>query len=221
MTIDDVVRRIGEIGIIPVVRAAGSAEACRVVDAICEGGIPIIEITMTVPGAIDVIREVTARYKNEALVGAGTVTTPEQAEACLDAGAEFLVSPGLSARVMRAAERCEKLMIPGALTPSELIAAHDAGAKLIKIFPCGSLGGPKYIQALRGPFPHIAFIPTGGVTLSNAEEYLAAGAFALGVGTDLVDVKSLRAGNSQKVVNAARTLVAIVRRARETVKVDH
>jgi 2-dehydro-3-deoxyphosphogluconate aldolase/(4S)-4-hydroxy-2-oxoglutarate aldolase len=219
MIIDDVVRKIGEIGIIPVVRAASSAEACRVVDAICEGGIPIIEVTMTVPGATDVIREITARYKTEVLVGAGTVTTPEQAEACLDAGAEFLVSPGLSVRVMRVAERCEKLMIPGALSPSELMAAHEAGAKLIKIFPCGSMGGPKYIQALRGPFPHIAFIPTGGVTFSNAEEYLAAGAFALGVGTDLVDVKSLRTENSQKVLNAARALVAIVRHARESTEV--
>jgi len=219
MTIDDVVRRIGEIGIVPVVRAAGFDEACRVVDAICEGGIPIIEVTMTVPNAPTVIREIIERYKNEVLVGAGTVTTPEQAEACFDAGAEFLVIPGLSPHVMRVAKKHGKLMIPGALTPSEVMAAHDEGAKLIKIFPCGNLGGPKYIQALRGPFPKFAFIPTGGVNLTNAEEYLAAGAFALGVGTDLVDVASLRAGNSQKVVNAARALVVIVQHARETAKI--
>ena len=214
MTIDDVIRRIGEVGIVPVVRAADFEEARAAVDAICAGGIPIIEVTMTVPDAPAVIREIIKRYKDEVLVGAGTVTAPEEMDACIDAGAQFLVSPGLSTRLVRAADKCGKLIIPGVLTPSEVMAARDEGVKLIKIFPCGNLGGPKYLKALRGPFPQIAFVPTGGVNLSNAAEYLAAGAFALGVGTDLVDVAALRAGDSQKVVNAAQALVAHVRAAR-------
>ncbi len=216
MTIDDVIRRIGEVGIVPVVRAADFDEAGVAVDAICAGGIPIIEVTMTVPDAPAVIREIIKRYKDEVLVGAGTVTAPEEMDACIDAGAEFLVSPGLSTRLVRAADKRGKLIIPGVLTPSEVMAARDEGVKLIKIFPCGNLGGPKYLKALRGPFPQIAFVPTGGVNLSNATEYLAAGAFALGVGTDLADVAALRAGDSQKVVHAAQALVAHVRAARES-----
>ena len=216
MTIDDVIRRIGEVGIVPVVRAADFDEAGVAVDAICAGGIPIIEVTMTVPDAPAVIREIIKRYKDEVLVGAGTVTAPDEMDACIDAGAEFLVSPGLSKRLVRAADKRGKLIIPGVLTPSEVMAARDEGVKLIKIFPCGNLGGPKYLKALRGPFPQIAFVPTGGVNLSNATEYLAAGAFALGVGTDLADVTALRAGDSQKVVHAAQALVAQVRAARES-----
>jgi len=216
MTIDDVIRRIGEVGIVPVVRAADFDEARVAVDAIYAGGIPIVEVTMTVPDAPAVIREIIKRYKKEVLVGAGTVTAPGEMDACIGAGAEFLVSPGWSTRLVRAAEKRGKLIIPGVLTPSEVMAARDEGVKLIKIFPCGNLGGPKYLKALRGPFPQIAFVPTGGVNLSNAAEYLAAGAFALGVGTDLVDVAALRAGDSQKIVNAARALVAHVRAARES-----
>jgi 2-dehydro-3-deoxyphosphogluconate aldolase / (4S)-4-hydroxy-2-oxoglutarate aldolase len=216
MTMDDAVRRIGEIGIVPVVRAANFDEARRAVDAICAGGIPIIEITMTVPDAPAVIKEIGRQYGSKVLTGAGTVVTADDAKACLDAGAEFVVSPGLSIPVMRAAHARGILAIPGALTPTELIAAQSEGAKVVKIFPCGNLGGPKYIKALLAPFPKMALIPTGGVNLSNAAEYIAAGAFALGVGADLVDLASVRAGNSQKIVDAARALVEAVRRARES-----
>jgi 2-dehydro-3-deoxyphosphogluconate aldolase / (4S)-4-hydroxy-2-oxoglutarate aldolase len=214
VNIDEVIRKIAEAGIIPVVRAASLEHARKAVDAICEGGIPILEITMTVPDAPAVIREVIGQYGSGVVTGAGTVTTAAQAEICIDAGAEFLVSPGLSAKVLRAAEQRGILAIPGALTPSEIMAAQAEGARLIKIFPCGAAGGPKYIQDLRGPFPDATFIPTGGVSLANASEYIAAGAFALGVGSDLVDAKALHSGNSQKVVDAARAYIAAVRQAR-------
>jgi Entner-Doudoroff aldolase len=151
MTIEEVIRRIGEIGIVPVVRAATVEDATSAVEAICAGGIPIVEITMTVPNATSVIRHVVREHGSTALIGAGTVTTAEQAEQCIRAGAEFLVSPGLSVRVLAVAQSCAKLAIPGALTPTELMHAQDNGARLIKIFPCGNLGGPKYLQSLKGP----------------------------------------------------------------------
>jgi 2-dehydro-3-deoxyphosphogluconate aldolase/(4S)-4-hydroxy-2-oxoglutarate aldolase len=214
MTIDEVIRRIGEIGIIPIVRAATLDEARRAVDAISAGGIPIIEITMTVPNAPAVIRDVVRKYGSKLLTGAGTVATAAGAEACLDAGAEFLVSPGLSLPVMRAAQARGKLAIPGALTPTEVMLAQSEGAKLVKIFPCGSVGGPKYIKALRAPLPDLALIPTGGVNLSNAADYMLAGSFALGVGADLVDTIALRHGNSQKITEVAKALVEAIRMAR-------
>ena len=216
MTIDDVIRRIGEIGIVPVVRAATVEDATRAVEAICAGGIPILEITMTVPNAVSVIRHVIREHGSVALIGAGTVTNGEQADQCIRAGAEFLVSPGLSTHVLAVAQACAKLAIPGALTPTELMHALDDGAKLIKIFPCGNVGGPKYLQSLRAPFPHAALIPTGGVNASNAADYVAAGAFALGVGGDLVDAAALRAGNLAKITQAARELVQVVHGARES-----
>ena len=216
MTIDDVIRRIGEIGIVPVVRAATVEDATRAVEAICAGGIPILEITMTVPNAVSVIRHVIREHGSVALIGAGTVTTGEQADQCIRAGAEFLVSPGLSTHVLAVAQACAKLAIPGALTPTELMHALDDGAKLIKIFPCSNVGGPKYLQSLRAPFPHAALIPTGGVNASNAADYVAAGAFALGVGGDLVDAAALRAGNLAKITQAARELVQVVYGARES-----
>jgi 2-dehydro-3-deoxyphosphogluconate aldolase / (4S)-4-hydroxy-2-oxoglutarate aldolase len=215
MTIDDVIRRIGEIGIVPVVRAATVEDATRAVEAICAGGIPILEITMTVPNATAVIRHIMREYGNTALIGAGTVTTAEQADQCIRAGAEFLVSPGLSFPVLAVAQSCAKLAIPGALTPTELMHAHDNGAKLIKIFPCGNVGGPKYLRSLKAPFPHAALIPTGGVNASNAADYIAAGAFALGVGGDLANPAALRAGDLAKITQAARELVHAVHGARE------
>jgi len=217
MTIEDVIRKIGEIGIVPVVRAATVEQATRAVEAICAGGIPILEITMTVPNATSVIRHVVREYGSTALIGAGTVTTAEQAEQCIRAGAEFLVSPGLSIPVLSVAQACAKLAIPGALTPTELMTAQENGAKLIKIFPCGNVGGPKYLQSLKAPFPNAALIPTGGVNAANAAQFIAAGAFALGVGADLVNASALRDGNLAKITEAARELVRAVQSARESV----
>jgi len=216
MTIDEVIRRIGEVGIVPVVRAATVNEATRAVEAICAGGIPVVEITMTVPNAVSVIREVAQQYRGNALIGAGTVTTAEQAELCIRAGAEFLVSPGLAAPVLSVAQACGKLSIPGALTPTELMNAQALGARLIKIFPCGNVGGPKYVRSLKAPFPSASLIPTGGVNAANAADFIAAGAFALGVGADLVDAKALREGNLTKITSAAQELVHAVNSARAT-----
>jgi len=214
MSIEDVIRKIGEVGIVPVVRAASVTEANRAVEAILAGGIPVVEITMTVPGAVSVIREVVKQYGEKVLVGAGTVTNAEQAESCVRAGAEFLVSPGMSLPVLSVARASEKLAIPGALTPTELMNALDHGARLVKIFPCGNVGGPKYLKSLKAPFPSAALIPTGGVNAANAGEFIAAGAFALGVGADLVDAAALHEGNLEKISTAARELVSAVANAR-------
>src|SRR5580658_6018331 len=218
MTIDEVIRRIEEVGIIPVVRAASVEEATRAVNAIRAGGIPVVEITMTVPNAVSVIRGVAQQHGDKVLIGAGTVITAEQAESCLRAGAEFLVSPGLAAPVLSVAQASGKLAIPGALTPTELMNAHVLGARLVKIFPCGNVGGPKYLKSLKAPFPGAMLIPTGGVNAANAGDFIAAGAFALGVGADLLDAKALRDGNQQKIVSAAQELVQAVNVARAALR---
>jgi len=214
LTIEDVVKKIGEIGIIPVVRASSVEEANRAIEAICAGGIPVVEITMTVPNAISVIRELVQRRGTDVLIGAGTVTNAEQAESCVRAGAQFLVSPGLATSVLSVARVHSRLAIPGALTPTELMNAQEHGAKLVKIFPCGNIGGPKYLKSLKAPFPHAQLIPTGGVNAANAADFIAAGAYALGVGADLVDPVALREGNLEKITAAAKQLVEAVVSAR-------
>jgi 2-dehydro-3-deoxyphosphogluconate aldolase/(4S)-4-hydroxy-2-oxoglutarate aldolase len=218
LSIEDVISRIGEIGIIPVVRASSVEEANRAVEAICAGGIPVVEITMTVPNAVSVIRELVQRRTGDVLIGAGTVTNADQAESCLRAGAQFLVSPGLAVSVLSVARANAKLAIPGALTPTELMNAQEHGARLVKIFPCGNVGGPKYLKSLKAPFPQSSLIPTGGVNAANAAEFIAAGAFALGVGADLVDVAALREGNLEKISAAARELVNAVTAARGAIR---
>jgi 2-dehydro-3-deoxyphosphogluconate aldolase/(4S)-4-hydroxy-2-oxoglutarate aldolase len=214
VTTDQAIEKIHDIGIVPVVRASSLDEARQAVDAICAGGIPVIEITMTVPDAPAMIQELVRHFGNSVLTGAGTVTTAKQAEICLDAGAQFLVSPGLSVAVLQTAAKRGILAIPGALTPTEVMAALEAGAKVIKIFPCGSAGGAKHIKALRAPFPETRLIPTGGVNLANAAEYLSAGAFALGVGADLVDLAALRRNEPSKIIDMAKALIESVRQAR-------
>jgi 2-dehydro-3-deoxyphosphogluconate aldolase/(4S)-4-hydroxy-2-oxoglutarate aldolase len=207
--------RILQIGIVPVVRASSAAEARTAAEAVCKGGIPIVEITMTVPGAVEVIRELARQSSpNELLVGAGTVLNPEQAQRCLDAGAQFLVSPGFNAKTVALAAAERRLIMAGALTPTEVIAAWEAGSDFIKIFPAGNVGGPKYIKALKGPLPDVPLIPTGGVNLQTAAEFLEAGAAALGIGGELVHPGHLKSGNTQAIVDAARTFVAIVNETR-------
>jgi 2-dehydro-3-deoxyphosphogluconate aldolase / (4S)-4-hydroxy-2-oxoglutarate aldolase len=213
VNIESAINKVHEIGIVPVVRAANVEEARKAVDAIHSGGISIIEITMTVPNAPAMIQELVRHYGSRVLTGAGTVTTAKQAEVCLDAGAQFLVSPGLSAGVLQTAARRGVLAIPGALTPTEVMAAIEAGAQLIKIFPCGSAGGPKHIKALKAPFPETRLIPTGGVNATNAAEYFAAGSFALGVGADLVDLAAIRRNETAKIIDMAKTLLDAVRLA--------
>lgn len=207
--------RIMEIGIVPVVRASSPREARIAADAVFEGGIPIVEITMTVPGAIEVIRELTMGGDSAILVGAGTVLNAETARRCLDAGAQFLVSPGLNLQTIELAGREGRLMMAGALTPTEVITAWEAGSDFVKVFPCGNVGGAKYIKALKGPFPQVPLVPTGGVNLTTAAEFIAAGAVALGVGGELVSAEALKANKPGIIAENARKFLAIVRQARD------
>jgi 2-dehydro-3-deoxyphosphogluconate aldolase / (4S)-4-hydroxy-2-oxoglutarate aldolase len=207
-------RRIIEVGIVPVVRASSPLEARIAIEAVCLGGIRAVEITMTVPGALEIIREVLKSYGPDVVVGAGTVLNVETARRCLDAGAQFIVSPGLDVQTIELARKENVLMMPGALTPTEVIAAWNAGADFVKVFPCGNVGGPKYIKALKGPFPQIPMIPTGGVTLENAAEFILAGSEALGIGGELVQIAALRAGKPEVVTDTARRFVEIVKNAR-------
>jgi 2-dehydro-3-deoxyphosphogluconate aldolase/(4S)-4-hydroxy-2-oxoglutarate aldolase len=206
--------RIIEIGIIPVVRASSPGEACIAADAVCRGGIPIVEITMTVPGALDVIRELVKNCAPDVLIGAGTVLNAEAARRCLDAGAQFLVSPGLNIQTIELAVREEMLMMAGALTPTEVLAAWEAGSDLVKVFPCGQVGGAKYIKALKGPLPQIPLVPTGGVNLNTAAEFIEAGAVALGVGGELVQADALKSNKPEIIVENARKFLAIVKQTR-------
>lgn len=216
--VERAIRTIGDIGVIPVVRAASMQEATSAVEAIRAGGIPIVEITMTVPDAVSLIRSLRQNLASDVLIGAGTVTSAEQARACIAAGAEFIVSPGLSLSVLSVAQSHGILAMPGALTPTELMTALDHGARVVKIFPCGNVGGAKYLKSLRGPFPHAALIPTGGVNAANAGEFIAAGAFALGVGSDLVDLAALRTGHPEIVTRAASELLEAVTSARRDIE---
>ena len=206
--------RIVEIGVVPVVRASSAREAWMAADAVREGGIPIAEITMTVPGAVDVIRELTKSSAGDVLVGAGTVLNVEAATRCLDAGAEFLVSPGLNLQVVQLAAKEGKLMMAGALTPTEVIMAWEAGSDFVKVFPCGQVGGAKYIRALKGPLPQVPLVPTGGVNLHTAAEFVEAGAAALGVGGELVPAEALKSRKPEIIIENARKFLAIVREAR-------
>lgn len=210
----EIVKQIEDIGIVPVIRAASADEAMRAIDAIKEGGINVLEITMTVPGAIRVMEQVAARYGDEVLVGAGTVLDPETARACMLAGAQFIVSPALNLETIAMCRRYGVPVAPGALTPTEVITAWTAGADFVKVFPAGSVGGASYIKNLLGPLPQVKIIPTGGVSLKTAADFIKAGARALGVGTDLVDVKAIRAGDAHVVTERAREFVRIVREAR-------
>jgi 2-dehydro-3-deoxyphosphogluconate aldolase/(4S)-4-hydroxy-2-oxoglutarate aldolase len=206
--------RIMEIGIVPVVRASSANQACLAAEAVRLGGIPIVEITMTVPGAVELIRELVKNCGSEVLIGAGTILNADAARRCIDAGAEFLVSPGLNLETVALAAREGKLMMAGALTPTEVMAAWDAGADFIKIFPCGQVGGAKYIKALKGPFPQIPFIPTGGVNLNTAAEFLEAGSVALGIGGELVQAEALKTNKPEIIAENARKFLAIVKHTR-------
>ncbi|HEX8072330.1 MAG TPA: bifunctional 4-hydroxy-2-oxoglutarate aldolase/2-dehydro-3-deoxy-phosphogluconate aldolase [Pyrinomonadaceae bacterium] len=214
MNKSEVVRQIRETGVVPVVRAASAEEALRAIDAIKAGGVGVLEITMTVPGAVRVIEEVCTRYGADALVGAGTVLDAETARACILAGAQFVVSPALDLATIECCRRYGVAVLPGALTPTEVVQAWSAGADFVKVFPAGALGGASYIKALKAPLPQIEIVPTGGVSLKTAADFIKAGASALGVGTDLVDVQALREGRADLITERARQFLDIVRAAR-------
>jgi 2-dehydro-3-deoxyphosphogluconate aldolase/(4S)-4-hydroxy-2-oxoglutarate aldolase len=210
----DVLRKIAEVGLVPVVRAQSADEAMKVVDAIREGGVPVLEITMTVPGAIGVMEALVRRFGSDVLLGAGTVLDPETARACMLAGARFVVSPALNPATIEICRRYSVPVMPGALTPTEVVAAWTAGADVVKVFPCGALGGASYIKALKAPLPHIDMIPTGGVSVKTAADFIKAGSMALGVGADLVDTQAIRDGNARAVTEKAREYLRLVQEAR-------
>jgi 2-dehydro-3-deoxyphosphogluconate aldolase/(4S)-4-hydroxy-2-oxoglutarate aldolase len=214
MTKQDVHDRIMQIGIVPVVRAPSARQAMMAVEAVCLGGIPIAEITMTVPGALTLIRDVVKLLGSNVLVGAGTVLDAATARQCIDAGAEFIVSPGLDIPTVEFAVAEHVLVMAGVLTPTELMTALRLGADMVKIFPCGELGGADYIRALRGPFPHAPMVPTGGVNLGNAAEFILAGAAALGVGGELIQSAALSRDNTHVITERARRFVIAVNDAR-------
>lgn len=212
----EVIQRIKETGIVPVVRADSAEQAIRAIEAIREGGVSVLEITMTVPGALGVIAQVAARYSTEAVVGAGTVLDSETARACILNGAQFIVSPALNLETIACCRRYGVAVLPGALTPTEVVQAWTAGADFVKVFPAGALGGASYIKALKAPLPQIELVPTGGVSLKTAADFIKAGASALGVGADLVDIKAIREGQDKVITERARQFVEIVREARTT-----
>jgi len=207
----DIERRIEEAGIIPVIRAESADAAIAAAKAVCDGGIPIVEITMTVPDATQIIAELTLELSRGILIGAGTVMDPETAKACANAGAQFIVSPSFDPATVKAAIEEGVVMMAGALTPTEVVTAWRAGSDFVKIFPCGSVGGPSYIRALKAVFPKIPMIPTGGVNLANAAEFLRAGASAVGAGSELILPDALAAGDFEAIRSSAQRFATVVR----------
>jgi 2-dehydro-3-deoxyphosphogluconate aldolase/(4S)-4-hydroxy-2-oxoglutarate aldolase len=210
----EVFNRMMSEGLLPVIRVSSAQEAIDVADAIKEGGVTLIEITMSVPGAIDVIKELNQKYKDEIIMGAGTVLDPETGRAALLAGAQFIVSPTLNLDLIHLAHRYSAVVIPGSMTPTEIIAAWNAGADMVKVFPAGQLGGPEYIKAIRGPLPQVLLVPTGGVNLQNAGAFIKAGATALGVGGELVDKKAVKEKKFNIITENTRAFLKIIREAR-------
>ena len=218
MSLSAVCRHIEEVGLVPVLRLPSAELVVRAVEVLLAAGISVCEVTMTVPGAIDVIRHLVERYGDRAVIGAGTVLTADDATACIDAGARFVVSPGLDLPTIAAAHIRGVAVLPGALTPTEVITAWKAGADMVKIFPCSAVGGAKYLRALKGPLPQVKMLPTGGVGPSTAHEYIVAGAAALGIGGELIDHAALAAGRDAELVERARALMATIQAARSSIR---
>jgi 2-dehydro-3-deoxyphosphogluconate aldolase/(4S)-4-hydroxy-2-oxoglutarate aldolase len=205
---------IERVGLIPVLRAKSIAQAHAVVEAMIAGGVTVVEVTMTVPNAVHLLKELKKEHGAKILLGSGTVTTAKEAEDTINAGAEFVVSPSLHPDVIAATKAAGKLSIPGALTPTEVITAQRAGADYVKIFPCSAMGGASYLRSLLAPFPHLKLIPTGGVTLKTAEDFIRAGARALGVGSDLVNLAAIDEGKPEIISEAAKAYLEVLAKVR-------
>ncbi len=205
---------IREIAVIPVVRVTTREQAICAVEGIMQAGIPIVEITLTVPGAIRIIDELATKYGPQLLVGAGTVLDAETCRLAILAGAEFIVSPVFDVRLVESARRYAKICMPGAFTPTETLVAWEAGADLVKIFPCGAAGGPAYIRALKGPFPQIELVVTGSVNLENVGHYLSAGVAAVGVGEIILESAAIRSGDVAAITAKGRRFLEAIQSAR-------
>ena len=204
---------IERVGLIPVLRAKSIAQAHAVVEAMIKGGVTVVEVTMTVPNAVHLLKELKKEHPS-LLLGAGTVITAKDAEETIEAGAEFVVSPSLHTEVIALTRAHNKLSIPGALTPTEIITAHRAGADYVKVFPCSAMGGASYLKSILAPFPFLKLIPTGGVTLTTAEEFIRAGARALGVGSDLVNLAAIDDGKPEIITEAAKAYLQVIAQVR-------
>jgi 2-dehydro-3-deoxyphosphogluconate aldolase/(4S)-4-hydroxy-2-oxoglutarate aldolase len=211
----EVLSALREIGLVPVLRAESEEQALALASAIAAGGVNVLEVTMTVPGAIRVMRRL-AEERPDILIGAGTVLDPETARMCILEGAQFVVSPALNVKTIEMCHRYGVAVLPGALTPTEIVTAWEAGADVVKVFPASALGGAKYLKSVKAPLPQVELIPTGGVSQATAAEFLEAGAFALGVGADLVDLKAIAKGQPETITENARKYLAIVRSFRES-----
>lgn len=205
----EVLRRIRETGLVPVLRAPSASHALSMAKAIAAGGIDVLEIAMTIPNALEVIRTLT-REEPSLLIGAGTVLDPETAQACIAEGAQFVVSPATNLHTIELCRRHSCAVLPGALTPTEVIHAWQAGADIVKVFPCSAMGGASYLRSLKAPLPHVDLIPTGGISLATARDFLEAGAYALGVGADLADPKAIASGTPEKLTEIAQAYRHIV-----------
>src|SRR6266536_3564891 len=214
MTKEAILSAITRIGIVPIVRTDSAEGAIKAIEAVYRGGVRAAEITMTVPGAIKALEKVADQFGGKIVLGAGTVLDPETARACMLAGAEFFVTPSLRLATIEMAKRYSKFICPGGLTPTEVLTAWEAGADAVKIFPCGNVGGAKYIKALKGPFPQIEMIPTGGVNLETIGEFLKAGACAVGVGGELVDAKAVKEGRFEVIEERARQYLGAIAKVR-------
>jgi 2-dehydro-3-deoxyphosphogluconate aldolase/(4S)-4-hydroxy-2-oxoglutarate aldolase len=207
-----------DIGVVPVVRTSSSEAAVRSIEAIYAGGIRAAEITMTVPGALRALEKVADQFGDKLVLGAGTVLDPETARACMLAGAEFFVTPSLRISTLEMVKRYSKVIMPGALTPTEVVTAWEHGADIVKIFPCSAVGGAKYIKALKAPLPHIEMVPTGGVNLETAADFLKAGACAVAVGGELIDAKTIKEGKYEVFEQRAKQYLEVVRAARNEMR---
>jgi 2-dehydro-3-deoxyphosphogluconate aldolase/(4S)-4-hydroxy-2-oxoglutarate aldolase len=210
----ETIERIRKTGVLPVIRAASADDAALIIERIVAGGIDVIEITMTVPGAAKLIAESVKKYGADAVIGAGTVLTADDAAICIDAGAQFIVSPALDLKTIEFCNGKGIAVMPGALTPTEVTTAWNAGADIVKVFPAGAMGGASYLRSLKAPLPHIKLIPTGGVTLETAAGFIRAGAEAVGVGADLVNIEALR-GDPNSITETARKYLKTVADARQ------
>lgn len=206
---------IRKLGVVPIVRVSSTEDAPRAIEAIVAGGLNVVEITMTVPNALRVLERVASQMGDQVLIGGGTILDPETCRAALLSGAEFIVTPSVDPKVIEMARRYSKAAIPGALSPTEILHAWQSGADMVKIFPCEPVGGPRYIKALRSPFPHIEFVPTGGVDLKTTPEYIQAGAAAVAVGGEMVSAQALREGKLEIITENARRYLEAVRSARQ------
>jgi len=218
VTSQQILSSITDIGIVPVVRTNSAESAIKSIEAIYRGGVRSAEITMTVPGAIKALEKIADQFGDKIMLGAGTVLDPETARSCMLAGAQFFVTPSLNVATIEMAKRYSKVICPGALTPTEVVTAWQAGADVIKIFPASAVGGAKYIKALKGPFPQIQMIPTGGVNLETAGEFLKAGACAVAVGGELVDAKLIKENRYDRIEELAKEYLAAIAKARGEIK---